>query len=149
MGRPMTEAGRLRRQISLTLDDASDIRREINEVLLAYGFQVTAEMQEAVNEVSKEAVKKLQAESRKHGWNKYAAGWKFDKKNGNLDSKAIIYNGKHGSLTHLLENGHEKILWGRSTGERVEGVPHIAPVNEWVTQELPKRIDEKLTKEDK
>lgn len=149
MGRPMTEAGKIKRQISLTLDDAADIRREINEVLLAYGFQVTAEMQEAVNEVSQEAVKKLKDVSKAHGWTKYASGWKYDKKNGNQDSKAIIYNGKHGSLTHLLENGHEKVLWGRSTGERVEGIPHIAEVDKWVVEELPKRIDQKLTNEDK
>lgn len=147
MGRPLTEAGRQRRQISMRLDDSADLRREINNVLLAYGLLVDEEMQAAIDDVSKQAVKDLKAESEKHGWKNYARGWVYENKPDKKGvRRCVLYNKKHGSLTHLLENGHMKILWGRSTGERVDGVKHIEPVNNWVVEELPKAIEKALQK---
>ena len=147
MGRPLTEAGRQRRQISMRLDDSADLRREINNVLLAYGLLVDEEMQAAIDDVSKQAVKDLKAESKKHGWKNYAAGWTYENKPDKKGvRRCVLYNKKHGSLTHLLENGHAKVLWGRSTGKRVAGVKHIEPVNNWVAEELPKAIEKALQK---
>lgn len=149
MGRPMTEAGKLRRQKSLELDDAVDLRREINEVLLAYGLSVDETMQQAIVEVSKLAVLELRAASSENGWKNYARGWVYESK---ADKKGIrrnvLYNKKYGQLTHLLENGHEKILWGKkpvSVGNRVAGKPHIKPVADMIEKELPKEIEKALS----
>lgn len=149
MGRPMTEAGKLRRLKSLELDDAVDLRREINEVLLAYGLSVDETMQQAIDEVSKQAVLELRANSMEHGWKYYARGWVYESK---ADKKGIrrnvLYNKKYGQLTHLLENGHEKILWGKkpvSVGNRVAGTPHIKPVADMIEKELPKEIEKALS----
>ena len=145
MGRPMTEAGKIRRQTSLKLDDAMDLRRTIDEVLVGLGFNVETDMKAVLFNVSKEAVKKLKEESKKHGWTKYGNGWTYEKK---PDKKGhmnyVLYNKKYGPLTHLLENGHEKVLWGKSTGERVDGIKHIEPVNAWLEEEVPKAIEDAL-----
>lgn len=149
MGRPLTDAGRLRRLKSLELDDATDLRREINDVLLAYGLSVDETMQQAIDEVSKLAVLELRAASSENGWKNYARGWVYESK---ADKKGIrrnvLYNKKYGQLTHLLENGHEKILWGKkpkSVGTRVEGKPHIKPVADMIEKELPKEIEKALS----
>ena len=149
MGRPLTDAGRLRRLKSLELDDAVDLRREINDVLLAYGLSVDETMQKAIDEVSKLAVLELRAASSENGWKNYARGWVYESK---ADKKGIrrnvLYNKKYGHLTHLLENGHEKILWGKkpkSVGTRVEGKPHIKPVADMIEKELPKEIEKALS----
>ena len=149
MGRPLTDAGRLRRLKSLELDDAVDLRREINDVLLAYGLSVDETMQQAIDEVSKQAVLELRAASSENGWKNYARGWVYESK---ADKKGIrrnvLYNKKYGQLTHLLENGHEKILWGKkpkSVGTRVEGKPHIKPVADMIEKELPKEIEKALS----
>lgn len=123
-----------------------DLKAAVNEVLLAYGLQVDDTTQTAIDTVSKEAVKRLKLVSKQNGWNKYATGWKYDKRPGKNNRGAVIYNGKYGSLTHLLENGHVKVLWGRSTGERVAGRPHIADVDAFVSEELPKEIEKLLNK---
>lgn len=150
MGRPMTEAGKLRRQISMQLDDAADIRREINEVMAAYGLAVDEEMQKAMDEVAKDAVLELRAHSMGNGWKNYARGWVYESKPDKRGvRRMVLYNKKYGSLTHLLENGHEKILWGnkpKSVGTRVPGKPHIKPVADMVAKELPNKIEELLKK---
>lgn len=150
MGRPMTEAGKLRRERSLILDDASDIRREINDVLLAYGMAVDETMQAVIDDVSKQAVLELRAASMENGWRNYARGWVYESK---ADKKGvrrnILYNKKYGPLTHLLENGHEKILWGKkpkASGKRVAGKKHIEPVSQMIETELPKEIEKALSK---
>ena len=147
MGRPLTEAGKKRREISMRLDDAADLRREINDVLLAYGLLVDEEMQKAIDDVSKQAVLELRAASYEHGWRQYARGWVYENKPDKKGvRRAVLYNKKHGSLTHLLENGHVKVLWGKTTGERVPGIPHIKPVADMIATELPKAVEEALKK---
>lgn len=145
MGRPLTEAGKLRREISLELDDALDLRRTINEVMAAYGMAVDETMQAAMDDVAKTAVLELRARSMGHGWKNYARGWVYESK---ADKKGvrrmILYNKKYGQLTHLLEKDHVKVLWGKATGDIVKGRPHIAPVNDMISEELPKAIEKAL-----
>lgn len=136
-----------KKQINMKLDDAADLRKHINEIMLAYGLDVDRDMQTAIADVSKEAVKKLKSfvPPPGHNWREYSKTWTFDKKilkKG--DSKTQIYNSKHGPLTHLLENGHEVISHGVATGKRTKKYPHIAPVDAWVAQELPQRIEKAL-----
>lgn len=131
---------------NVTMKTDGDIAKAVNQVLLAYGLQVDEEMDKVIEKTCKEAVKELKKNSEAHGWRKYAKTWTFQKQKGKNNGKGTIYNSKHGALTHLLENGHVKVLWGRSTGERVAGIPHIAPVNDRIAQELPKEIENALSK---
>lgn len=61
---------------------------------------------------------------------KYAAGWK--KKIEGTDAtgfSAVIYNSSKPSLTHLLEKGHQKVLWGHETHEKVDPAPPNGHIN--------------------
>ena len=105
--------------------------------------QVDKEVQKAIDvgmkQVAKEAVSKLKSSSpRKTG--KYARGWttKQIDKNG-----IVIHNSKHYQLTHLLENGHV-IRNKKGTYGRTSGIKHIQPVEQWASEELPRRIMEKI-----
>ena len=105
-------------------DLLEDINKEIEE-----------SAKEGIRDVSKEAVQKLRNTSpRKTG--SYAKGWTTKK---NSDKEIIVYNKTDGQLTHLLENGH---IVRNKKGEygRVNGIKHIAPVEEWAVSELPVRI---------
>ena len=105
-------------------DLLEDINKEIEE-----------SAKEGIRDVSKEAVQKLRNTSpRKTG--SYAKGWTTKK---NSDKEIIVYNKTDGQLTHLLENGH---IVRNKKGEygRVNGIKHIAPVEEWAASELPVRI---------
>lgn len=92
-----------------------------------------------IDRVSKESVQKLRNTSpRKSG--SYAQGW-GTKKQGEMD--VIVHNRTDYQLTHLLENGHV-IRNKKGTYGRTHGIKHIAPVEEWAVDELPRRIIEDI-----
>lgn len=115
---------------------------------------VTAQMKELMDEVNKdversakiniqrvakESVQKLKNTSpRKTG--SYASGW-GTKKQGEMD--VVVHNRTDYQLTHLLENGHV-IRNKKGTYGRTHGIKHIAPVEEWAVDELPRRIMEDI-----
>ncbi|CUB59188.1 hypothetical protein BN2127_JRS10_04811 [Bacillus subtilis] len=87
----------------------------------------------AQEEVADVAVSKLrQSGPKKTG--AYRKGWR-KKKEGNC---VVVHNIK-GQLTHLLENGHAK-----AGGGRVPAQVHIRPVEEYVINEVPRRIERAL-----
>ena len=58
----------------------------------------------------------------------YKSGWVNSMRvagDGHVSSH--VHNTTKPSLTHLLEFGHVKVLWGHRTHERVKAIPHIAP----------------------
>ena len=95
---------------------------------------------DVIDEVSKEAVKKLKQDSPKGAKGKYAKGWTRKVETGRLTVGATVY-GKHGTyqLAHLLENGHAK-----RGGGRTAPIVHIKPVEEWAISEVEKKIREKV-----
>lgn len=115
---------------------------------------VTAQMTELLNEVNesieqsaerniqlvaKESVSKLKNSSpRKTG--SYAKGWGVKRLG---DKDVVVHNRTDYQLTHLLENGHV-IRNKKGTYGRTHGIKHIAPVEEWAVDELPRRIIEDI-----
>ena len=116
-----------------------DLERAVKDILQDYSVEVSKAAAEAVQEVTKEATKKLRQTSPKRK-GRYAKGWtgKVEKTATTVD--ATVY-GKTGTyqLAHLLENGHAK-----RGGGRVNGNTHIKPVEEWAISEVEKRIREKV-----
>ncbi|WP_202822898.1 HK97 gp10 family phage protein [Bacillus cereus] len=107
-------------------DFASELARELQR----YANVVEEELLTAEEEVADVAVEKLrQGSPKKTGG--YRKGWRKKK-----EGKGVIIHNIKGQLTHLLENGHAKI-----DGGRVPAKVHIRPVEEYVTEELPKRIE--------
>lgn len=101
---------------------------------------VVPAMYEAIDEVSKEAVRKLKAESPRGATGKYAKGWTRKMDGQRIGVGATVY-GKSGTyqLAHLLEHGHAK-----RGGGRVKSLVHIAPVEDWAVKEAFDRMVDKL-----
>lgn len=109
-------------------------------LLKQYYPNVVETTTEVIDEVSKEAVKKLKQDSPKGAKGKYAKGWTRKVETGRLTVGATVY-GKHGTyqLAHLLEHGHAK-----RGGGRTESLVHIAPVEQWAIDEAYERIMHRL-----
>lgn len=62
---------------------------------------------------------------------RYAAGWRMRvEQDSDEHVRATVYNATDGSLTHLLEKGHEQFYMGHDLGYRYPGVRHIEPAYE-------------------
>ncbi|CDN36857.1 MULTISPECIES: HK97 gp10 family phage protein [Bacillus cereus group] len=107
-------------------DFASELARELQR----YANVVEEELLKAQEEVSDVAVEKLKQKSPKKT-GAYRKGWR-KKKEGN----GVVIHNTQGQLTHLLEKGHAK-----AGGGRVPAKVHIRPVEEYVIDELPRRIE--------
>lgn len=128
-----------------------DFDKAIKEVLTQYGEAVQEVMGEAIEDVSDKAVDKLKSvETFAPNGNPtgaYSRSWVSEEvRTGRLSKKRIIHNPEHYRLTHLLEKGHVlRNGTGRTFG-RVPAYPHIAPVNDYVSEELPKEIERRISK---
>ncbi len=121
----------------------------VTQILDDYSKEVVEVTNEQIKQVTKEAVATLKATSPVRAKNSkgYAKAWASKKSGESLRGveKRIIYN-RQGQLTHLLEDGHVIAnKWGRYPG-RTKRYIHIKPVEDWVKEELPKRIERKLSK---
>lgn len=120
----------------------SSVSVQMSELLEEFKGDVEDATNSAIDSVSREAVQKLKNTSPKRpGGGEYANGWTRKKGNGRVHD-VTIYNRKY-QLTHLLENGHV-IRNEYGTFGRTNGIKHIAPVEEWASNELPSEIERKL-----
>ncbi|KAA0763190.1 HK97 gp10 family phage protein [Bacillus sp. SH5-2] len=108
----------------------NNLANEIAKEMQRYADVVEEELIEAQEEVADVAIDKLKQDSPKKTGG-YRKGWRKKK-----EGKGIVLHNTKGQLTHLLENGHAKV-----GGGRVPGQEHIRPVEEYVIDELPKRIE--------
>jgi len=118
-----------------------NFKESVDTILNKYMYDgVVPAMSEAIDEVRREAVNKLKAESRAKGWKDYAKGWKSKRERGRYNVGAVVY-GESGTyqIAHLLEHGH-----ALRNGGRAKEFVHIAPVEEWAIDEAFERMVEKL-----
>ncbi len=113
-----------------------------------YSNDVYEEVSEAIDEVSKEAVKKLKQESKSQfGNGDYAKGWARKWEKGRVRVSATVYGKKPTyQLAHLLEHGH---VTRNGTGRTFKQTPaheHIEPINKWAQDEVIDRAISKLEK---
>jgi len=108
---------------------------QMKEILDKFSDKVNDVLEEAADKVSQESVEKLHNTSpRRTG--AYASGWTVKKESAR---SVIVHNATNYQLTHLLENGHV-IRNAKGTYGRTHPIKHIAPVEEWAVDELPRRI---------
>ena len=118
-----------------------ELSAELAKILEGYSQDVREAVDRVVADTGKQAKKDIQAASPKKT-GKYRKGWRVKKEGGALGqvSTAAVYNATDYRLTHLLEHGHQK-----AGGGRVEGISHIAPVEEEqqssFTQAIQKAIE--------
>lgn len=127
-----------------------DLDATVHTILEQYGEKVYDVLSDCVKEVSDEAVEKLQSVSSfapgGHPSGAYSKDWKQEEvKVGRLATKRVVHNEEHYRLTHLLEKGHVSRNGTHRTFGRVAAYPHIAPVNEWANEELPRLVERKLS----
>ena len=100
---------------------------DISNILAEYGDDISENLMEISKKIAKKGAIAIRNEAKDkfNGTGQYAKGWKVET-TGNMHRQVtwsnIIYN-EYPGLPHLLEHGHAK-----RTGGRVEGRPHIAPV---------------------
>lgn len=117
---------------------------EVMEILNEYTDEVVEEINQAVEEVAKESRDELKTAGMFGGTGKYRKGWKITYNRLRYGLEATIHN-KVYMLTHLLESGHAKFLWGKATGEEVKAFPHIAAVNDEAQRKLEEEIKRRLS----
>ncbi|MBL3820754.1 HK97 gp10 family phage protein [Bacillus cereus group sp. BY105LC] len=108
----------------------NDFANEIARELQRYAQVVEENLENEIEEIGDIAVDKLKQNSPKKT-GAYRKGWRKKK-----EGKGVVLHNTKGQLTHLLENGHAKVGGGRVPGE-----VHIRPVEEYVINELPRRIE--------
>lgn len=111
----------------------------IGDILSEYQDEVADAVNEISKEIAKEAVKKLKIESPKLS-GKYKKNWAVKEQEyyGGI-SNFVIHNKKEYRKTHVLEYGHMN-----RDGTRTEAEPHIGAVEEWVIDEMEKRVVKEL-----
>lgn len=116
--------------------DTVDLSDEIAKTLIEYSKDVEEELEREKEAIAQEAVAKLKrAGSFSDTSGKYRKGWRVKK----VGKKFVVHNATRYQVTHLLENGH-----ATRRGGRTRAFPHISPVDDWVSKELPKRIQDRL-----
>ena len=99
---------------------------------------VVEALEESIDEVSKEAVRRLKKESPGKASGNYRKGWTREKDKGRITKGVTIYN-KVSGLPHLLENSHALRNGGRSVP-----IVHIKPVHDWAITEVVDRFYDKM-----
>lgn len=118
---------------------ADSIYIQMEKILDQFNKEAQEVTDKAIQQVSKEAVNKLRNTSPKRK-GKYARGWRA----GKVDKKTVVvYNATASQLTHLLEFGHV-VRNKYGTYGRAPAQPHIGPVEQWASDELPRQIMEGL-----
>lgn len=120
------------------------LTNEVNTILREYSDEVLEELNGAVEEVAKESRDELKvAGSFNNRSGKYRKGWTITFEKLRYGLQAIVHNKRY-PLTHLLESGHAKFIFGHDTGEYVKAFPHIEQVNEEAQRKLEDEIQRRL-----
>ena len=126
-----------------------DVSSEISAMFATYGQIVNEVVDDAMKTVAEEATEELKAvkyfSPKGNPSGEYSKDWVLDVEPVKRYSrKFVVHNEDHYRLTHLLESGHSKWLWGRDTGTKVQGYPHIEPINNKAQDRVVEEIIERV-----
>ena len=124
---------------------ANDFSGAVTNILKDWSADVLEQTNEAVKDVATEARDELKVEGNfQNRSGKYRKGWRVTFTELRYGLQATVHN-KVYQLTHLLESGHAKWLWGRDTGGTVQAFPHIENVNKEAQRKLEEEIVRRLS----
>jgi hypothetical protein len=122
-----------------------DLSKAVATVLDDYEESIIDTVQSVTEDLAKEGLRKVKSASPVSGKSPkrsaYKSGWAKKVIANRFGASAIIYNGKYPGLVHLLEKGH-----ALRNGGRARAQVHVAPVQDWMNEELRKRIEEAIKK---
>lgn len=128
-----------------------ELSAAVVEALMEYNRAAVNGTKEEVKKAAQRCAKDIRASSQaafdthNAGGKSYSKGWTYKKTFENSDDiRYEVFNNTKPSLTHLLEYGHRKWLWGRPTDDKVKGRSHIRPVSEMVADALVTNIKLRL-----
>lgn len=120
-----------------------NITDQLEKIMDEYTKEVKRATNNSIDIVAKESVAKLKNTSPKKSGS-YARGWGLVRERGPGGINTVIVRNKTDyQLTHLLEYGHV-IVNAKGEFGRAPAHPHIAPVESWAIDELPKEIKKEL-----
>lgn len=122
-----------------------DLKSAIMSSLDNYQKDVTVKLKDEIRKANRNGLKMVKNKSPERT-GVYGKSWSSKKMfENNQALRYWIHNKKKWQLTHLLEYGHYKWLWGiDKSPERVEAKPHITPTAKWVQKELPKGVKQRI-----
>ena len=123
-----------------------DLMTQLNDVLQDYSKEVMDTYNTCGKEIADDTVSKLKrVKFGRYDRGKYSKSWAVKQEKSNWGSNTyIIYNKKHYRLTHLLEFGHVVKNGTKRVVGKARAIPHIKPMEEWVQQQLPKLLVQKI-----
>ena len=117
---------------------------EVMKITREYADEVEDQTEDAVIKTALKAEDDLHVAGKfENRTGKYRKGWTVTFNQLRYGLEAVVHN-KVYMLTHLLESGHAKWLWGKDTGEDVQAFEHIAKVNEEAQRMLEEQIQRRL-----
>lgn len=123
---------------------ADDFMAEINAAFQDF-MQATAEIvDQAGQDAADKAITLLQNSSPEKTGD-YRKGWAKKTLKRALKGgygSVVVWNATDYRLTHLLEEGHRKVVWGHRKEGRVEAKPHIAQAEDAAVDLYLRRIRE-------
>lgn len=126
-----------------------DFETAVADALAEYSTSAISAVDLSIDEVAEQAEQKLKSVRRfapdGNPSGKYSNDWETETyKTGRFSTKAVVYNVENYRLTHLLEFGHVTRNGTGRTFDPTPAYPHIAPVNDWVHDEIIKQIQRRL-----
>lgn len=113
---------------------------EVTKITKEYADEVTDKTEAAIMKTAFHAEEQLHvAGNFEDRSGKYHKGWTITFYKLRFGLEAVVHNKRY-QLTHLLESGHAKWLWGRPTSGQVRAFPHIEAVNEEAQRMLEEEI---------
>lgn len=124
----------------------AQLNEAVSGILSEYAEDIDGNLSQIVEKMGKKGAQALKKQAREQfpdGTGDYARGWKSQKEQGRLYTKATIYN-EHYGLPHLLEYGHvTRNGTGRVYGS-VPGREHIKPVADELVETFEREVVAKL-----
>lgn len=118
-----------------------DFSSEITKMLTQYNEEVTLKCKEVVDEVAAGTMNEIKTHCNFKGTGKYIKSFKLATSFEDSRNKRITWHVRspHYRLTHLLEFGHIK-----RNGGRTRAFPHVKYGNDFVQNNLPRKMQEAI-----
>ena len=128
---------------TINIDSLAD---EVSKALEEYTQETASALKEETKRAAERCAEKVRQNSKVFGGSgRYAKGWAAKKTYESKDDvRYTVHNKTDYQLTHLLEYGHAKVLWGKKTGDKVTGRAHIRPAEEDTIREFENNVKVRL-----